>query len=71
MVIPELAGRFTPDAHTFSSVANLLRASQWPTSSALRWAKTRILTTDTRVSKRERLKTLACRKNVGGFFKHW
>ena len=36
----------------------------------LRWAKTRILKTDTRVSKRKSFKTLACQKNVGGFFKH-
>ena len=37
----------------------------------LRWAKTRVLQTDTRSVETRVLETLACRKNVGGFFKHW
>ena len=48
--------------------------SEWATPSSmlpnLRWAKTRVVKTDARVETRVS-KTLACRKDVEGFFKHW
>ena len=37
----------------------------------LRWAKTRVLKNGHARVETRILKTLACRKNVRGFFKHW